>query len=74
MYDNQSPPGAWKDELAAAPWGYGQERNKKVIDSLATMRMRGLWTEASILELEITALRAQVEKLMERVDEAKRTE
>lgn len=73
MYDTESPPGAWKDELRAAPWGYGQDQDKKVRDALADIRMRGLWTEAAILELEITTLRAKIEHLMEKMDETQGT-
>jgi hypothetical protein len=61
--DDESPPGAWKEEMKAAPWGYGQTQNKKVEDALASMRLRGLWQEASILSLEITTLRREVEAL-----------
>lgn len=63
IIDDQSPPGAWKDEMSAAPWGYGQTQNKKVEDALTALRMRGLWTEASILSLEIKTLRDELEAL-----------
>jgi hypothetical protein len=72
MYDNESPPGSWKNELSAAPWGYGQNQNQKVRDALASMRQRGMWTEASVLETEITTLKAEIGHLMERLDEVKR--
>jgi len=61
--DDESPPGAWKEEMKAAPWGYGQTQNKQVEDALASMRLRGLWQEASVLSLEITTLRREVEAL-----------
>jgi len=61
--DDESPPGAWDTEMKAAPWGYGQTQNKKVEDALASMRLRGLWQEASVLSLEITTLRREVEAL-----------
>lgn len=70
MYDNISPPGAWKEEMDRAPWGYGQEQKKRVQDALATMRLRSMWTEASILEQEITTLKAQVKMMQEMLDEA----
>lgn len=72
MYDNESPPGSWKKELSAAPWGYGQNQNQKVRDALASVRQRGMWTEASVLETEITTLKAEIGYLMERLDESKR--
>ena len=61
--DNQSPPGAWADELKAAPWGYGQERDWRIDNALASIRMRGLWTEASTLANEINALKAEIARL-----------
>jgi len=61
--DNQSPPGAWADELKAAPWGYGQERDWRIDNALASIRMRGLWTEASTLAVEITSLKAEIHRL-----------
>jgi hypothetical protein len=72
MYDNESPPGSWKKELSAAPWGYGQNQNQKVRDALAAVRQRGMWTEASVLETEITTLKAEIGYLMERIDASKR--
>lgn len=61
--DNQSPAGAWADELKAAPWGYGQERDWRIDNALASVRMRGLWTEASTLANEINALKAEIHRL-----------
>jgi hypothetical protein len=61
--DNQSPAGAWADELKAAPWGYGQERDWRINNALANVRMRGLWTEASTLANEINALKAEIARL-----------
>ncbi len=55
--DNESPPGAWANELKAAPWGYGQQRNLTIEQALANIRMRGLWHEAAILANEINQLR-----------------
>ena len=61
MIDNQSPPGAWKDEMKAAPWGYGQEQNKTIQFALAEIRAHGLWTEAGVLEKEIVFLKRELE-------------
>ena len=55
--DNESPAGAWANELKAAPWGYGQQRSLTVEQALASVRMRGLWHEAAILANEINQLR-----------------
>lgn len=74
MYDDQSPPGSWKKELEAAPWGYGQGQNQKLTNALADIRMRGMWTQASIVELELNALRAELKHVREQLDEIKRSE
>ena len=61
--DNESPAGAWANELKAAPWGYGQKRDWRIDNALATLRMRGLWTEASVLANEINALKAEIHRV-----------
>lgn len=61
--DDKSPPGSWKSEMQAAPWGYGQSQLKKVEDALTSLRMRGLWSEASIISMEIKTLRDELEAL-----------
>ena len=61
--DNESPAGAWANELKAAPWGYGQERDWRIDNALANIRMRGLWSEASTLVAEINALKAEINRL-----------
>lgn len=63
MIDNQSPPGAWKNEMKAAPWGYGQSQDKKVQFALAEIRSHGMWNEAAVLEQEIVTLKAELELL-----------
>ena len=61
--DNESPAGAWANELKAAPWGYGQERDWRIDNALAAIRMRGLWSEASTLVAEINSLKAEIHRL-----------
>lgn len=61
--DNESPAGAWANELKAAPWGYGQERDWRIDTALAAIRMRGLWTEANTLVSEINSLKAEIARL-----------
>ena len=61
--DNESPAGAWANELKAAPWGYGQERDWRIDNALANIRMRGLWSEASTLVAEINSLKAEIARL-----------
>ena len=61
--DNESPAGAWANELKAAPWGYGQSHNQRVENALDSIRMRGLWSEASILAAEINSLKAEIARL-----------
>lgn len=62
IIDNESPAGAWKDELAAAPWAYGQRQDTGVRNALAKIRQVGLWTEAALLEQRIAALEAEIER------------
>ena len=59
--DNESPPGSWKDEMERMPWKYSQ--NQKVDWALAELRIRGMWTEATVLANEINVLKAELEAL-----------
>lgn len=59
--DDKSPPGAWQNEMKAAPWGYGQSQLKKVEEALNNVRKAGLWDEARILSLEIRTLQMELE-------------
>lgn len=63
IVDDESPPGAWKDEMKAAPWGYGQSQAKSVEQALNNVRKAGLWEEARILSLEIKVLQMEVDDL-----------
>ena len=65
--DNQSPPGAWKDEMKAAPWGYGQSQQMLVERSLENIRRAGLSNEATVLTLELLTLRNELEYLSGKV-------
>jgi hypothetical protein len=65
--DNQSPPGAWKDEMSAAPWGYGQSQQMLVERSLENIRRAGLSNEATVLTLELLTLRNELEYLSGKV-------
>jgi hypothetical protein len=60
--DDQSPPGAWKDEMAAAPWAFGQREDTSIRNALAKIRQSGLWPEAALLEQRITALETEIER------------
>lgn len=64
IVDDESPPGAWKDEMKAAPWGYGQSQAKNVEQALNNVRKAGLWEEARVLSLEIKTLQMEIENLM----------
>lgn len=61
--DKISPPGAWANELKAAPWAYGQAKDESVENALAVVRGSGLWRQASILSLEIKRLEAEIARL-----------
>ncbi len=71
VVDNLSPPGAWKDELSAAPWGYGQSQQKRVERSLQNIRRAGLFDEATVLSLELSTLQTELDHLRVRVEMAK---
>jgi uncharacterized small protein (DUF1192 family) len=59
--DNISPPGAWRTELDRR--GFKSDQDMRIDDAMATIRMRGLWTEAAILSTEIAALKAEIHRL-----------
>jgi hypothetical protein len=59
--DNISPPGAWRTELDRR--GFKSDQDMRIDDAMATIRMRGLWTEAAILTAEIAALKAEIFRL-----------
>jgi hypothetical protein len=61
VVDDISPPGSWKDELNAAPWGYGQSQQSLVERSLQNIRRAGLSDEATVLSLELLTLRNELE-------------
>lgn len=65
VIDDESPPGAWKEEMKAAPWGYGQSQLKKVEEALNNVRKAGLWDEARILALEIKTLQMELERKLD---------
>lgn len=62
-YDDKSPPGAWKDEMKAAPWGYGQTQQKQVDQALNNIRRAGLFDEATVITLELNTLKSELEAL-----------
>ena len=63
IIDDQSPPGAWKEEMNAAPWGYGQSQQMRVERSLQNIRRAGLFDEATVLLLELNTLKTELESL-----------
>ena len=62
-YDDKSPPGAWKEEMRAAPWGYGQSQQKQVDQALNNIRRAGLSDEATVISLELNTLKSELETL-----------
>ncbi len=62
-YDDKSPPGAWKDEMKAAPWGYGQTQQQQIDRALQNIRRAGLSEEATVISLELVTLRNELEAL-----------
>lgn len=59
--DNQSPPGAWAEEMARMPWRYSQQ--VRVDEALAAMRRAGLQLEAQVLAQELNVLRSELAHL-----------
>ena len=68
MIDNESPPGAWRDEMARMPWKYSQQ--VKVEQALAAVRQTGLIVEATVLALEIKTIQDELKTLRARPDGA----
>ena len=60
--DTESPPGAWANEMKAAPWGYGQSQADRVRWALAEVAQKGLWEAATVLQQEIETLRAELQR------------
>ena len=61
--DDISPPGAWKNEMKAAPWGYGQSQQKQIEQALINIRRAGLSDEAIVISLELNTLKNELEVL-----------
>jgi hypothetical protein len=61
--DRESPPGAWAEELKAAPWGYGQSQAKKVEVALANVYRAGLYEEHRTIQMELNILKTELELL-----------
>ena len=59
--DDKSPPGSWQREMDMMPWRYSQQT--KVSEALSSIRQAGLALEASVLALEITTLKNELEAL-----------
>jgi 23S rRNA G2445 N2-methylase RlmL len=62
-YDDKSPPGAWKEEMKAAPWGYGQTQQQQIERALQNIRRAGLSDEATVITLELNTFKTEVELL-----------
>ena len=62
-YDDKSPPGAWKEEMKAAPWGYGQTQQQQIERALQNICRAGLSDEATVITLELNTLKTEVELL-----------
>ena len=62
-YDDKSPPGSWKNEMSAAPWGYGQTQQQQINRALENIRRAGLSEEATVITLELNTLKTEVELL-----------
>ena len=57
--DNESPPGAWAEEMRRAPWVFGQKKPETVDEVLQFLRQKGYEREAAILTREFAVIRAR---------------
>lgn len=69
LIDKDSPPGAWKEEMARAPWAFGQKA-RTVEQALITLRQAGYWDEATLLAQEISLMKAEIYQLKAQKDTA----
>jgi hypothetical protein len=63
VVDDESPPGAWKEEMDRMPWKFSQKTT--VEKALATIRNAGLLLEANILAMEIKTLQIELENKLD---------
>lgn len=63
IVDDESPPGAWANEMKAAPWAYGQQKKVNVEQALWNIRKAGFLAEANTLATEISGLQAELERM-----------
>jgi hypothetical protein len=62
VIDTVSPPGAWAEQIKAAPWRFKAQPDLN--DALARIRAAGLGLEADLIGQELVSLRAQVHHLL----------
>ncbi len=61
--DNESPPGAWAEEMRRAPWAFGQKKPETVDEVLQFLRQKGYEREAAILTREFAVIKARQSSL-----------
>lgn len=57
--DNESPPGAWEQELRRLPWGFGQKQPETIEEVIYFLRQRGFEREANLILREFAILKAR---------------
>jgi len=59
VVDNESPAGAWAEELKRIPWGYGQQREPSLEEIYAKLRRGGFSREVDLIQRYIEIVKAQ---------------
>ena len=63
IVDDESPPGAWKEEMDRMPWKFSHKTT--VEKALASIRNAGLLLEANVLAMEIRTLQIELENKLD---------
>jgi hypothetical protein len=59
VVDNESPAGAWAEELKRMPWGYGQQREPSLEEIYAKLRRGGFSKEVDLIQRYVEMVKAQ---------------
>lgn len=59
VIDQESPAGAWAEELKRMPWGYGQQREPSLEEIYAKLRREGFTREVDLIQRYVEMVKAQ---------------
>jgi hypothetical protein len=59
VVDEESPAGAWAEELKRMPWGYGQQREPSLEEIYAKLRRGGFSREVDLIQRYVETVKAQ---------------